>query len=457
MATPEALIKYYDCLRDSFNKIQIKDNTTALINAALRPKIRDEFAKSPDLLISYLHYIQIFSINYSEHFSDVCDEVIVPLFKEIQVETVNELYCSTESSTGNNAIKLHECIRRIIESKPELQEDLASCIVRIFPSISHSQEFNQRFKSYLIHSLKCCTLLNPQPIYMILSRIFDRLDIDQIDSGGDNDTNTINTLVDESFEIIRSSYNAFNESHQDLIGTCIIGLFARDFLSRTSLYDLRLLLLYIGSFAEKYSIYILTSLWDAFSDVTRPIRERQYAVLFASSFIARANYLDLEKVFEFLETCSTWCEDFLSEYEGRVTSDNANEEVQSFQAAAQAMMYLISQRYREMYEEESIKRLMKLNMNAIVNNQFRPLNYCDKMIVQRFYEVATLYSFDGIMESTDMDDKSSTKRRKSAVHPQILCDNKSLLEESFGDEIPSYLKKIYRNYYNHRNFTIVRE
>lgn len=456
MATPEALIKYYDCLKNSFNKIQDKDNKTALINAALRPKIREEFAKNREVLSSYLNYIQVFSLVYSDKFVTICSSIITPLFKEYDIRSIGlKTELKDEKDVDDRAIKIHETIQAIISSKPELRDDFVHSVIRIFPSVLDIDgDENKAFVLFLKNSLKICTYLDDETSIVLAIKILDRLNPPPSDIQDKAKEEIVQKTLDRSFEVLYEWMPSLDEASLKKISTGLLAAFTREFLTSSISDSTNYLLLYICSLDVKFADFFINSLWTTFTNLSKPIEERRTSVIYASSLISRANYVSLDMAINYLETASHWCAEFLSEYSIKHDkTGGSRENNDSFYALTQSMFYLISQRYREMYEEETIARLTKLNLNQIIESPLKPLDACDKEIEQRFQEVASLYNITNLKSIDRV--LPVSKRRKSDLssrnHPWKVPFRESC------KSIPGRIQSLYRNYYDHRNFTVYRE
>lgn len=419
MATSQALIKYYDCLRDSFNKIQDKDNKSALVNAALRPKIREEFEKNHEVLYSYLNYIQVFSIVYDDSFSTICNNIIVPLFKEIDV------------ADNKRASRIHETLETVLKSKPEFTEDFVNSVIKIFPGLIRSEnELQNAFLIFLKNSLKICLYLEEEYLLILVSKIFDRLNPPP--TSEQDLTESTKASLTESYEYI---FEHLDELGDKFVKATTI-VFNRDFIATSTEDNFKFLILYMHN-NESIDI-LLDSLWETFMDSTRSIDERRASINYAGSFIARANYITLEQLFEQLERYCKWCYDIIERGESELT----------FNVVVQSILYIITQRYREMYEEESMIRLKELNLQRIIDCSWKPLENCDPEIEKRFKEVAKLYRLVDFSVPP-------VKRRRSDSR---ACRNTwtSLFPED-GNQVPDKMRSIYRSYFHHNNFTINRD
>lgn len=455
MATSEALVKYYECLRNSFNKIQDKDNKAALINAALRPKIREEFAKSQEVLLSYLNYIQVFSLIYSDKFATICTSIIAPLLKEYEIKSIDTIDEKEDQAIDDKAFKVHETIRTIINSKCELKNDFIHTVVRVFPNVSGTDhEENKLFLIFLKNCLKICTYLDDETSVVLITKILERLNPPRKENQDQAEEDVKNLVIDKSYELIYECLPNLNEASLEKISKGILTAFTREFLTSATSDDTNYLLLYICSLDIKFADFFINSLWSVFTNATRPIDERRASVIYASSLISRATYINLDMVINYLRTASNWCEEFLSlnSVDG-CKSKGSNETIASFYALTQSMFYLITQRYREMYEEETIAKLEKLNLNRIVESSLRPLDECDREVEQRFQEVASLYN---LTQTITIDRSLPMKKRR--VSRQDLNDKKwSVPFKESCKSVPDRIQPLYRSYYDHRNFTVYRE
>lgn len=457
MATSEALVKYYECLKDSFNKIQDKNNETALINAALRPKICEEFAKSQEVLTSYLNYIQVFSVIYSDKFKNVCSEIIVPLFKENAIETEQNNNTSDDLKkdvTGEKVSKLHEAIKAIIEDKSNLTNDFVLSLIKAFPFISGKDgESNESFKAYLRNSLEACKHLQGKPLSNLIAKILEKVTPSCFLDDSD-ETPKIKSVSEESYEMIYNFLDQLEPENFTKIGEAILCCFSQDFMSPPWNTQLNYLVMYICSSSSEMVDKLISLLQAVFKDVNRPIGERTASMTFFSSLLARSKFVDLEKVLSHIEGLHSWCESFLEELHDKKLTENdgISENVDTFRAAAISICYLITQRYREMYEKETIDRLIKLDLDRIIVNPCKPLNFADRELRQRFNEVALQYHIAHPYEC-----KLEPSKRRKSEHFSSQLLNLALPFEESPKSIPERVRPNFSIYYHHRNFTIVRE
>lgn len=434
MATPKALIKYYDCLRDSFNKIQDRDNETALINAALRPKIREEFTKSQDLLVSYLDYIQVFSMIYEDMFPQICSTIIIPLFKEYSV------------NLQDIALKIHQTVETILESKKNLNLDFISGVLKVFPSLKNESDFI----IYLKNSLYMFSYLDPETSTILMGKILEKMNppaaLMKEDQGDDS-------VLNDSYDVIYEFYDKLDEKLEAKFVHLLLSTFIKDHL--TSDYpDRRLnyLILYCCSKNSEHVDHFLDSLWSVFNDSGKSLEERKASVHFASSLISRANYIDLEKLINHLQKTTKWLLDL------NTTTTSANSTTSShkkalFNALAQSIFYLISQRHRELYEEQTISRMRALGLDDILKSPFEPLQNCSPDICRRFQGVASLYQ----ITDPDIIQLSDVKRlKRDRASGQFQMQWRPPYRETC-DAVSSRIKNLYRNYYDHSHFTLIRD
>jgi hypothetical protein len=456
MATHEALIKYYDCLKDSFNKIQVKDNKAALVNAALRPKIRDELVKSNDVLNSYLNYIQVFTPIYSDKFRNICSTIICPLFKEYSQGLDNAGHDNHENS-GNKteaiAEPIHSTMKEILKSKPELVEEYIHCLVKYYPNSYY--DGRSTFINYFINSLEVCTYVRGEPLTILTAKILDR--INPPTSKDQNDEEKMK----QSEECIRTGYKliykrlgSLDKKQLENVAAAMLAAFSREFLLSENRDALNHLILYVCSLDGKLTDLFINLLWAVFTNPNRPIEERKAGVHYTSSFMSRASYVDIDRVLNHLETAVIWCNSFL--FEGHTDCMNANksnrfnQSNQLFYSLVNSILYILTQRYRELYEKESIERLQKMNLDQILHSQLKPLEVCDSSTEQRFREVATLYGISNVGTA-----KPPTKKHKG--DNQNLHMAYKMPFKEVDDTIPEHIRHLYRNYYDHRNFTVYRE
>lgn len=462
MATPEALIKYYDCLKDSFNKIQVKDNKTALINAALRPKIREELVKSKDVLISYLNYIQVFTPIYSDKFHNICFNVFCPLFKEYPIKTdvVDQEEPQDEHDRFLEVSPLvHSSLREILKSKPELVEEFVHCVVKLFP---HSYNDDQAtFMNYFENSLEICSYIRGEPLTVLLAKMLDRINPPASEEQNDEDKiMQSKKCISSAYDLIYISFETTEKRQLENVAAAILAAFSREFLVSENGDDLNYLILYVCSLDNKLTDLFINLLWAVFTNCNRPIEERRASVYYACSFMSRASYVGLEKVLSYLENAVIWCKNYLVDNQlddiksQPDISERFQETNQLFYSLVDSMLYVLTQRYRELYEKESIEQLKKFELDEILHSQLKPLEACDIDTVQRFREVATLFGISNIKPN---EKAPSAKKRRKSDHLQSLRRNCKIPFREADPSIPAHIKHLYRNYYNHRNFTIYRE
>lgn len=455
MATPEALVKYYDCLKDSFDKIQDKDNETALVNAALRPKIREEFTKSEKVLESYLNYIKIFSLVFpTNQFKAVCITVLAPLFKENNIDLTK---IQDESAEEQKAIKIHQCIESILKSRHELTEDFVNSVIKIFPTISKEITEDEVFLTYLKNCLKICTyeFIHEEPLLMLVRKIMEKCNPSLI-LEDETEREILTKNLDISYELIYQFFDTIEDSSKKKsLLKAILKTFTNEFLASPTHDHLKYLLLYICSLDEEYPNEFIGMLNEVFLNSTKSIEERRASSIFVSSFISRASYVSFNLLLEYLEFANSWCCQYLTNIESKKADKNEpeNENVILFYSLIEAIFYIITQRYREMYDEATLAQLEKLDLNKLIGCHLKPLEVCDSELRQRFQEVALLYR---IVEDIPQYSMPLKKRRRSDVELKNQVRWKVPYKEK-NNSLPERIKHLYRNYFDHRNFTIYRE
>lgn len=460
MATPEALIKYYDCLKDSFSKIQDKDNETALINAALRPKIREEFAKNQDVLTSYLNYIQVFTIIYNDKFSSICSNIVVPLLKEHDVDfsSLAEFVDEDESvkdefkKEKDIALQIHRAIRAILRSRKDLACDFVSSLSKAFPN-SIDDNSDESFEKLVKNSLACCTYLKSDQLNILVAKILDKINPPQSPANSkDIQLESMDKTLAKSYQHIYEFIENINRKVRKRFIKAFLKAFTRDFITIQSTNNqLHLMILYFCSKKTHHVDHLLESLWDNFIDTSKSYHERIMSINYANSFISRANYVDIDKMMDYLQRETQWCFNFLDE---RRQSAKSEESIDFFYALAQSMFYMLSQRYREMYEEETINKVKELDIKKLILDPTKPLENCISDVRERFQEIASLYNLaDPEMILSTI---SSNKKIKLDSIPEHHKLWKLPYRESC-DSLPKNIIPLYRNYYDHRNFTVYRE
>lgn len=454
MATPEALVKYYDCLKDSFNKIQDKDNETALINAALRPKIREELTKNDEVLTSYLDYIRVFALVYKDKFITICNTILVPLFKEFDIKlTYNPTEGNQEPLFDQRALKIHKCFENILRSGSELKGDFVHSVIKIFPTITNSETSNQAFLTYLKNSLRLCMYeyLHGESLFTLITKILEKTNPCSIELK-ELDKVDVAKNVEESFSLIYEFLDNLKDPTRKKLIMAILKTFTNEFLTSTIHDHLKYLLLYICSLHDEYPNLFIDMLKEVSVSSSKSLKERQASVMLVSSFISRADYVPLNSLLDYLQFANDWCIRILKDY--RVDKDElASENIILFYSFTQSMFYVITQRYREMYEEATLNQLNKLKLEKLIESHLKPLELCDVELQQRFQEVAALYK---IVENISICHLPPKKRRKGGAELKNQFCWIAPYNESI-DSVPDRVKPIYRNYYDHRNFTIYRE
>lgn len=462
MATSEALVKYYDCLRDSFTKIQDKNNETALVNAALRPKIRDEFAKSRNVLDSYLNYIRVFSIIYSDKFPEICSNILAPLLKD---STLLDSEKEPDANVSASSIKsdtltqsIHDTFKVILESKPDLVTSFVTSIVRVFPNLNeddYDESQHEAFRLYFINCISICTYLDQESAQTLLAKMLEKINPPKTTEQTNASVEVVKTLK-VCYDILYESLDSFDEKESEKFVSTLLKAFTQDFIAYSHGREtLNHIVLYACSLNSDFVDELIGLLWDTFTNSSKSNEERHASIDFIGSFMARANYITIDYVINYLESATNWCNKFIEENSHKALDIEAqNENLEAFYALTQSIFYLMSQRYREMYEQDTISRLQALNFEAILDCYLNPLKFCEPELRQRFLEVVSLYEIASPKISTYDDAGRIKKRRKSER------DNRTPRKLPFQDvcdSLPKKIEPIYRNYYDHRNFTVYRE
>lgn len=464
MAKPEALIKYYDCLKDSFSKIQDKDKETALINAALRPKIRDELAQNKDILSSYLNYIQVFSLIYEEQFSAICNNVLIRLFEDYDFDfsktsgVFDKKLHTKDDKDADPALQIHLAIKAIINSKKELADTLVIETRKIFPSV-FNEEKEVSFTYFFKNSLVVCSYLRSDRLVSLLTKIVEATTPGYTEDKTHEDVVRAERICDELLDYMYEFYDQLNDHVGKRFTMAFLRTFTHDFVSNQRM-NLRLgyYIMYICSKKMEYAKHLIDTLWDNFVDVNKSQSERISSITFASSFIARAKYVNLDVAIDYLSKNFKWCHEFIDKRStnNRISTDNQSEKnLEYFYALTQSSFYLLSQRYREFYEEDTIARIKELNIDRIISDQTRPLDNCAEDVKEKFQEVASVNFFAN--PATVLSSSSQVKRRRLDINSNVIQNNWKVPFKPICHELPKRIVPLYRNYYDRRNFTVYRD
>lgn len=438
MATTKDLTKYYNTLKQSFDKIQDRANKTALINAAFRPKIGEECLKCTDLFDSYINYIKLFCFVYEENFSKLCNNVLVPFFSAGQI-------------LGEDISKLHVTLQSISKSNTLLATDLANSIEKLLmddkDAKSETYQAKHLNKFFIQNVLKTCEYIGDDASVSILQAMLKAFSFHE----RLNSKESTPEPISEYYKMLYDYIDKLKQSNSlafDKICTSLIEAFCRDERIDFYVHGPNYVMFYVASLDEKYYEFIIQNLWEKFIDPDYSIKHRRSCIIFIGSFISRADFIDIDRVMNFLSTASEWYTDILNQYDEMDCDRNFSQDKDIVNALAECIFYIISQRYREFYFNEVIKQLLELNLDEFINSPFDPLANCDSVTSKRFKEIAIII---GIVDEA-LYDKFTRKELKP-----IPEDWRKPFPENFKEgDMPDQVKIAMRIYIGHKMFTINR-
>ncbi|PHT56258.1 hypothetical protein CQW23_04744 [Capsicum baccatum] len=117
---------------------------------------------------------------------------------------------------------------------------------------------------------------------------------------------------------------------------------------------------------------------------------RMSAVAYLASYLARAKFLPISFVAEYLESLLEWCSIYCSNQSGGI-NPKAHKE---FYAACQAMMYVLCFRMRSVLAVPHIRSRISKHIEDILRHPLSPLMVCLPSIVEEFLRLAKVTRLD---------------------------------------------------------------
>ncbi|KAJ8545137.1 hypothetical protein K7X08_017720 [Anisodus acutangulus] len=117
---------------------------------------------------------------------------------------------------------------------------------------------------------------------------------------------------------------------------------------------------------------------------------RMSAVAYLASYLARAKFLSISSVAEYVESLMEWCSTYCSNQSGGI-NPKAHKE---FYAACQAMMYVLCFRMRSMLAIPRIRSQISKHLEDILRHPLSPLVVCLPSIVEEFLRLAKVTHLD---------------------------------------------------------------
>lgn len=117
---------------------------------------------------------------------------------------------------------------------------------------------------------------------------------------------------------------------------------------------------------------------------------RMSAVAYLASYLARAKFLSISFVAEYVESLLEWCSTYCSNQSGGI-NPKAHKE---FYAGCQAMMYVLCFRMRSMLAIPRIRSHISKHIEDILRHPLSPLMVCLPSIVEEFLRLAKLTHLD---------------------------------------------------------------
>lgn len=117
---------------------------------------------------------------------------------------------------------------------------------------------------------------------------------------------------------------------------------------------------------------------------------RMSAVAYLASYLARAKFLSISSVAEYVESLLEWCSTYCSNQSGGI-NPKAHKE---FYAGCQAMMYVLCFRMRSMLAIPRIRSRISKHIEDILRHPLSPLMVCLPSIVEEFLRLAKVTHLD---------------------------------------------------------------
>ncbi|XP_060215580.1 uncharacterized protein LOC132642369 [Lycium barbarum] len=127
------------------------------------------------------------------------------------------------------------------------------------------------------------------------------------------------------------------------------------------------------------------TLFDIFK-ISICLEQRMSAVAYLASFLARAKFLPISFVAEYVESLVKWCSTYCSNQSGGVNPIAHKE----FYAGCQAMMYVLCFHMRSMLADPRIRQRISKHIEDILRHPLSPLMVCLPSIVKEILGFANL-------------------------------------------------------------------
>lgn len=116
---------------------------------------------------------------------------------------------------------------------------------------------------------------------------------------------------------------------------------------------------------------------------------QQSAIAYVASFIARANYINLNYVASVVETCVDWAKAYIDRNRNMIPNVHLHT---SFYALCQALFYILCFRCRAFVEAEDGHRWLKsLSLETIARSSLNPLKFVTSSVAEEFARVMRHY------------------------------------------------------------------
>lgn len=438
MASSPDLVKYYSTLSQSFDKVQDRASKSTLVNAAFRPKISEDCVKSNDLFDNYINYIKLFCVIYPDQFKPLCSSVLLPMLSNCNRNRLEEF-----SKT------IHDAFISILESHSYLANDLASSVEKILiddqdtkAEVYKSKHIN---KSFLSSVLLIAQHLDGLSLVSVIQALFNTLTYHELLNSQESTPEPLDYYANLICQFIDSLKS--DEEKLDRMCLAFIEAFtSNDSIDFKATYQNNIIF-YVSSLKESYNQSLIHNLWEIFLNPNYNSKHRKSCIIFIGSFVARADFVDIDRIMTLLAAASRHYKLILQQYQAPNCDRNFNEDKDLICALSETIFYIIGQRYKEMYLDEISRQLFELDLEDLIVSIFNPLSNCCQLTCKRFKEVAFIL---GIIDN-------ETCIPDSKDLPPALEDwSKPFPEDPSKAKVREKNTKIMRPYVGHSLFTIVR-
>jgi len=193
------------------------------------------------------------------------------------------------------------------------------------------------------------------------------------------------------FEYLSKSRSLSQDEQTDLFNI-FLNIFERTILRTHKSRYTQFLLFYMCSLDAEYSDQLLGMLVSKVFDTSSPAMLRMAAASYVGSYVARAKYLDLQRIRTCLSILSDWTSTYIDLHDSGASAVPDPRKHGVFYSVVQAIFYIFVFRWRILIDEDEPDLMGDAanefsTFRKIVNSRFRPLRVCSQSVVQEFARI----------------------------------------------------------------------